>query len=130
MFQPLATTPSARGVGKRMSGSDRQPLFLLLHLVSEIEVRIDQVPEFAIHVVREDPQPDPSCGAARPTPGASIIVSVRSCTSLRSCLSKSTTGPPEPARPGHRTAEFPPLTHCLLGLQSLRGASVAIRPRG
>ena len=65
-----------------MSGSDRQP-FLLLHLVSEIEVRIDQVPEFAIHVVREDAQPDPELRRGQTHPGASIIVSVRSCTSLQ-----------------------------------------------
>ena len=88
------------------------------------------MPEFAIHVVREDAQPDPELRRGQTHPGrvhhrvgqilhelAQLLVEIddgaagaRKTGSPNSRISTTDTLPPRP--------------------QSLRGASVAIRPRG
>ena len=60
-------------------GQGQAPLLAVLLLVGQVEY---------VKTRRDTP----ICGAANPTPGASIMVSVRSATSVRNSLSKVSTG--------------------------------------
>src|ERR1700712_3815682 len=92
MSKPRATTDSARLHSMRSSGSDRQPSGPSWISSDKVSSGFTRWPSSPSTCQVKTRSPTPSWGAASPAPGASIIVSVRSATSVRSSLSKSTTG--------------------------------------
>ena len=95
LFCPCATTCALRRAVERQAGDRQAALGAVLLLVGrEVQHRVDQVAGAAAvaDVVGEHPQPDADLrGRQALAPGASSIVAVRSATSVRSSLSKSTT---------------------------------------
>jgi hypothetical protein len=89
MSKPCATTDSARG--SRSAAGDRQAALGPSWSPRTGRARVDQVPDLAVDVPGEHPQPDADLRRREAGPGRSSIVSVRSSTSRRSSLSKSTT---------------------------------------
>ena len=92
MFWPWATTCSAAGAVEGEPGDGQAALVaVLLLVVGEVQHRVDQVAELVVDVVGEHPQADADLRRGQAAPGASIIVSVRSLTRVRSSLSKVVT---------------------------------------
>ena len=92
MSKPRATTESARLQSMLSSGIDRHPSGPSWISSPRVSSGLTRCPSSPWTFQVNTRSPTPSCGAASPAPGASTIVSVRSATSVRSSLSKSTTG--------------------------------------
>ena len=89
--KPLATTLSARRQSIVNPGIERQPSAPSCVSSERSRTGFTRWPTSSSTCQVKTRSPTPIWGAARPAPGASSMVSVRSSTRRRSSLSKSTT---------------------------------------
>ena len=88
----VATTSCLRMQSKARPGDGQAALIAILtSSLSKCSTGLIEVADLVVDVVGEHGSDTPICGAARPTPGASSIVSVRSLTRVRISLSKVVT---------------------------------------